>query len=431
VFVNNALASILGYPAEQLVGKTPVEMFHEAYKSYFGDTSQLFETGIADLHWQVLEFTVPGDDREVWMEGRHSVILWEGASAVLVDLRDITERKRKENELKKERQRLRQENIRLRSAMKERYRFGDIIGRSPAMQEVYELIAQASTTDANVVIYGESGTGKDLVARTIHTMSKRRKHPFVPVNCGSIQETLFESEFFGYRKGAFTGALRDKLGFFDAAHKGTLFLDEVGELPPMMQVKLLRAIEGGGYTPVGDHRVKHADVRIIAATNRNMAKQIKQGMMRQDFYYRINVIPINVPPLRERREDIPLLAEHFLTQYTTTKKQQTLPGRILASLYNHDWPGNIRQLQNVLQRYLTLKRLDFDDAIHHPGDEHFNADLEQDASDLRQAIDEFEKRHIVKILEQNQGHKGKTAAVLKIDTKTLYRKMKKYQIIMP
>jgi transcriptional regulator with PAS, ATPase and Fis domain len=264
-------------------------------------------------------------------------------------------------------------------------------------------------------------------------MSTRRKKAFVPVNCGSIQETLFESEFFGYRKGAFTGALRDKPGFFDTAHQGTLFLDEVAELPPAMQVKLLRAIEGGGYTPVGAQIVKHADVRIIAATNRNMAEQIQQGFMRSDFYYRINVITVKVPPLRERKEDIPLLVEHFLELYGTDEKSpRSLSGRVLEALYNYDWPGNIRQLQNVLQRYLTLKRLDFDDGIHHPELVDKNDIVRENVTikdrELQEVVDEFEKHCIIEGLHQHNWHRGNTAAALGITPRTLHRKMQKYDL---
>jgi transcriptional regulator with PAS, ATPase and Fis domain len=293
------------------------------------------------------------------------------------------------------------------------------------MQKVYELITKAAATDANVVIYGESGTGKDLIAQTIHRLSQRRERAFVPVNCGSIQETLFESEFFGYRKGAFTGALRDKPGLFDAAHQGILFLDEVAELTLAMQVKLLRAIEGGGYTPVGDQNVKHTDVRIIAATNKNIAEQITQGIMRQDFFYRINVITIHVPPLRERKEDIPLLIEHFLKHYAA---DTTIPGQVVEVLSQREWPGNIRQLQNVLQRYLTLEHLDFHDDIHETGEAITLDEAGQAKRGLRDALERFEKQFILKILEQNQGHRGKTAETLQIPPRTLRRKLEKYQI---
>jgi transcriptional regulator with PAS, ATPase and Fis domain len=297
------------------------------------------------------------------------------------------------------------------------------------MQEVYELISKASASEANVIIYGESGTGKDLVAHTIHEMSDRRKKAIIPVNCGSIQESLFEREFFGHRKGAFTGALRDQPGFFDAAHEGTLFLDEIGELPLSMQVKLLRAIEGGGYTPVGAQSVKHADVRIIAATNRDLKQQVKQGKIRKDFFYRINVIAITVPPLRERREDIPLLIDHFLKRYSHSDSPPELPGRILESLYKRDWSGNIRQLQNVLQRYLTLKQLDVEDDPPEPAQREADPPGLQEDMELREALDDFEKRFILNTLKQHRGHRKKTAATLGIPLRTLQRKLKKYHLI--
>jgi transcriptional regulator with PAS, ATPase and Fis domain len=311
--------------------------------------------------------------------------------------------------------------------MKERYRFGELIGRSPVMQEVYELITRAAATDANVVIYGESGTGKDLIAQTIHEMSPRRKKAYVPVNCGSIQETMFEREFFGHRKGAFTGALRDHPGFFDAANLGTLFLDEVGELNLAMQVKLLRAIESKSYTPVGEQRIKQADVRIVAATNRNLREHVKQRLMRQDFFYRINVIPITVPPLRERREDIPLLVEHFLHLHGSEEFREGLPGNISEALYAYDWPGNIRQLQNVLLRYLTLHRLDFGETENN-GESDTSKTGMTEQQGLWEAVQRLEKRLILDTLEKNQGHKTKTAQMLQIPIQTLRRKIIQYEL---
>jgi PAS domain S-box-containing protein len=425
VFVNEALASLLGYSYEQLLGQSPVELLHGAYQTYFGKTVHRLEANPAASPWQVLEFVVTEQGQEIWMEGCHSAILWEGKPAILVTMRDVTERKRQEAALNEERDVLRRENLVLRSAMKERYRFGEIIGHSPAMQIVYERITQAAASDANVVIYGESGTGKDLVAQTIHQMSQRSKKPFVAVNCGSIPEHLFESEFFGYRKGAFTGALRDKPGFFDAAYQGVLFLDEVGELPLAMQVKLLRAIEGNGYTPVGDQMMKQADVRIIAATNRNLHDQVKQGRIREDFFYRITVLTITVPPLRERREDIPLLVEYFLTHYSPDSPPEMLPGNTLEVLYHHDWPGNIRQLQNVLQRYMTLKYLDFGD---HGRDERYIQPENPAEQGFWQLIEEFEKRLICEALQRNHGHKTNTAKMLQIPLRTLQRKLQQHHL---
>ncbi len=237
---------------------------------------------------------------------------------------DITESKKAEALLKEKEAVLRRENILLKSSMQKRYGFGNIVGKSEAMQRVYNLIVEAANSDANVILYGESGTGKELVARAIHEMSTRRERKFVSVNCGAIPEHLLESEFFGHKKGAFTGAYADKKGFMDIADKGTLFLDEIGEIQMHMQVKLLRAIEGNGYTPVGDTRIIKPDIRIIAATSRDLAEQVNQGKMRKDFFYRVHIIPINLPPLRQRKDDIPLLIQHFLKQFKYDEKKATV-----------------------------------------------------------------------------------------------------------
>ncbi len=414
VFVNDAVCDLLGAKPSRFSETLKVFSSEADSKSRFRKTLKVCSQ----------------DGQERWIEARQSEIRWEGKPALLVTMRDVTEQKRREQEINAERKRFRNENIRLRAAMKDRYKFGEIIGKSLAMQKVYELVAQAAATDANVVILGESGTGKDLIAQTIHELSQRRKHPFVPVNCGSIQETLFEREFFGHRQGTFTGALKDQPGFFDAAQQGTLFLDEVSELSLAMQVKLLRAIEDKCFTPVGAQTAKHADLRIIAATNRNLKDLVRQGKMRKDFFYRIHIIPITVPPLRERQEDIPLLVEHFLEQYDVSGKQRALPGRILDALYQRDWPGNIRQLQNVLQRYLTLKHLDFSDDVQdaEPVSVLSSSEIIQQGIGLREALNEFEKQIIFSILEHNHGHKNNTAAMLQIPPRTLRRKLEKYQI---
>ncbi len=316
----------------------------------------------------------------------------------------------------------------VQAASKDRYKFGEIIGRSPAMQEVYEKIGQAATSEANVMICGQSGTGKEMVAQTIHRLSKRRKKAFVPVNCGAIPDPLFEREFFGHRKGAFTGADRDKLGFFDAAHGGTLFLDEIGELPLIMQVKLLRALQNGEYTPLGDQKVRQVDVRVIAATNQDLVEQREQGLMRDDFFYRIYVIVINLPPLRDRKEDIPLLVDHFLQDYGKRDSRQTIPGHVMEALSQHDWPGNIRELQNVLQRYLAGERLEFIDTRRTKSVEQSSMEIEQEGLSLREALEAYEKRLITRVLDQHRGHTAKTAEALEIPLTTLYRKIKKYRL---
>jgi len=294
------------------------------------------------------------------------------------------------------------------------------------MQEVYELILKATATNAAVAIYGESGTGKELVAKAIHDMSNKHDRAFVPVNCGAIPENLLESEFFGHRRGAFTGAQIDKNGLLDLVDGGTLLLDEVGELSLSLQVKLLRAIEGGGYIPVGGTENRKSDFRIISATNKNLQELVNKGLMRDDFFYRLQVIPITLPPLREHKEDIPLLVEHFL-RINGNNKKPLIPSKIMEALMNYDWPGNVRELQNVLHRYLTVKRLDFMDIAKPKLVAQDNVQIEEfslEGLNFHSAVEDFEKGIILKGLEYNQWHKAKAASTLGLPRRTFFRKLK-------
>ncbi len=429
VFVNQALSSILSYPSDQLVQSPPIDLFQNEYKKPFSEWYEHMEKAISDHAFQAICITQDGC--EVWTEWCPSRIMWQGVSALLVSVRNITERKLQEIAMKKERNHLKKENITLRSGIRDRYKFGEIIGKSQAMQDVYQSLVNASASDANVVICGESGTGKELIAQTIHQLSERKEKEFVAVNCGAVPEALFEREFFGHRKGAFTGATMDKIGYFDRAHKGTLFLDEVGELSPAMQVKLLRVLQDGQYMPLGNTTTKQADVRIIAATNKDLREQLHKGLIREDFFYRIRVITINLPPLRDRKEDIPLLIEQFLEQYADGKDHPTIPGRIVDMLCAYHWPGNVRELQNELQRYLAEQRLEFIGNI--PVDSVERDFMPGSKSDIKglsfhETVEAFEKRLIANALEQSSRHLGKTATMLNIPQKTLYRKMRKYQL---
>ncbi len=253
----------------------------------------------------------------------------------------------------------RQINASLKSTLRKSKRFGALIGQSKAMQEVYDLIIKVAPSDANVHIFGESGTGKELVARTIHELSLRHKNPFVPVNCGAIPKNLMENEFFGHRKGAFTGAGRDYTGYLQKADGGTLFLDEVSELDVNMQVKLLRAIDDGGFMRVGGGMLKKPDLRIISASNRDLRESVRQGAMRDDFFYRTLVLSIELPPLRERGDDLLLLVEHFSRIYSEGLKEAIVPEEVIQQLRPHYWPGNVRELQNVIQRFLIFKNISF------------------------------------------------------------------------
>ncbi len=376
------------------------------------------------------EVQSPFDDR--WYSfTRTPVIQTDGkVERVQTILIDITERKLAEEALAKKADVLSSENRRLRSSIKERYKFGDIIGKSPAMQSVYELILKAATSNAHVIIQGESGTGKELVARAIHNMSDRKGQRFVPVNCGAISENIIESEFFGYRKGAFTGANRDKPGYLDIADGGTLFLDEIGEIALAMQVKLLRAIEGGGYTPVGDNIEKHSNLRIVAATNRNLKELVKHGDMRQDFFYRVNVIPIHLPPLRERKEDLPLLIDHFISKFSLTQPVSRISGNMLEASMRYSWPGNIRELENAIKRYAAIGNLDFFQSLV-ADTETVKLNQTPPLSEipkgltLEESLAFAEKEIIKQTLESCRWHKGEAAKVLGIHRKTLFTKMKR------
>jgi PAS domain S-box-containing protein len=344
-------------------------------------------------------------------------------------IEDVTQARLREKDLKERSESLSRQVQHLRASFRDRYRFGKIIGKSAVMQGVYEDMLGAASSDTSVIVYGESGTGKELVASGIHEISRRRAAQFVPVNCGAIPEHLLESEFFGHKKGAFTGANADSPGYLDRANGGTLFLDEVGELRLDMQVKLLRAIDGGVYFPVGDSRPRKSDFRLVAATNRNLREMVKTGKIREDFFFRVDVVPIDLPPLRMRREDIPLLIDHFLRQITKRDNPPVLPGTVLEALYKYDYPGNIRELQNILQRYLAIGKLDFVGFFEGQG-----PDLSQGTHEwmaLQESVTEYEKSIIEKCLAYHQWNRSRTARVLGLNRKTLYSKMKAHGLILP
>ncbi len=342
---------------------------------------------------------------------------------------DLTAIRKAEEALRASEAHLRKENLLLRHSMKDAGRFGRIIGRSPVMREVFEVVLKAAESNANVIIYGESGTGKELVAHTIHELSDRRDRRFVPVNCGAIPDNLMESEFFGYKKGAFTGASKDKPGLLAEAEGGTLFLDEIGEIGPGLQVKLLRAIEGGGYTPIGSSEVVIPDIRIIAATNRQLREEVRKGNLREDFYYRIHIIPVRLPPLRERREDIVPLIQHFLQEFSDGESVPVMPEHVMRSMRNRAWPGNIRELQNAVHRYITLNSVEPDDhprAADQDSRPVFDAAVLSIDKSLAEVMEHYEKEHLLRVLTENQWHRSRVARILGIDRRTLFRKISKH-----
>jgi transcriptional regulator with PAS, ATPase and Fis domain len=244
----------------------------------------------------------------------------------------------------------------LRSQLSNRYGFHNMIGKSAPMQNLYRLLERVAASEATVLVQGENGTGKELIAKALHFNSTRKKNRFIPVNCGAFNENLLESELFGHVRGSFTGAVKDKKGLFEEADGGTLFMDELGETSMAMQVKLLRVLQDGTYTPVGSSQVRKSNVRVVAATNRDLAKMVKDGTFREDLFYRLNVINMTVPPLRDRRDDIKLLSDHFLTAYAkqTNKPVKTLGSECMEVIMNYEWPGNVRELENEIERLCVL-----------------------------------------------------------------------------
>ncbi|MCK5657666.1 MAG: sigma-54 dependent transcriptional regulator [Syntrophobacteria bacterium] len=321
-----------------------------------------------------------------------------------------------------EHQQLITENILLRKSLTEQYEFEDIIGRSEAMQEVFETIKAVTDTNATVLITGETGTGKELVARAIHSNSSQRYGPFVATSCGALPETLLESELFGYEKGAFTGADRTKKGRFELAHGGTLFLDEVGDTSMKTQIKLLRALQEKSFRRLGGTDLIEVDARLITATNRDLVAAIDEGSFRNDLYYRLNVVSIHLPPLRGRKDDIPLLAAHFMNKYNVefNKKFDRIERKAMDMMIDYHWPGNVRELENVIERATVIDQGPEVKVNHLP---FCNVEL-LPTEDL-QTLQDVEKLHIEKMLARNDWNITKTARLLNIDRTTLHKKIKK------
>lgn len=325
------------------------------------------------------------------------------------------------------------ENQNYRRELQKQYSFDNIIGKSEAMQRVFEMIRSVAETNSSVLITGNSGTGKELVSRAIHYNGPRKDKPFVVVNCGAISETLIESELFGHKRGAFTGAIRDKDGFFKTADGGTLFLDEISEMPLQSQVKLLRAIEQKEIIPVGSSTPIPVNVRIISATNKDLLAEVEAGRFRRDLYYRLNVVEIKLPSLAERVEDIPLLVDYFVDKYRKemNKPIKGVDSNAMKALINYEWHGEVRELENVIERavifckgeYITLA-----DLPNYISNTVINEENMTEIKNLERALNEFEKKYIQRALMQNNHDKEKTAKMLGISTATLYRRIKELKI---
>jgi DNA-binding NtrC family response regulator len=332
-----------------------------------------------------------------------------------------------------EKRRLAQENVRLQTRLSRREEFPEIVTASPAMGRVLDLVRKVAASESAVLITGESGTGKELVARAVHRLSPRAEGPLTDINCAAIQENLLESELFGHERGSFTGAMTRKLGLFELADGGTLFMDEIAELAPRLQSKLLRALESGEFFRVGGTQKVSTNVRLLAATNREIEMEIADGNFREDLYYRINTLTVEIPPLRERPEDIPVLARHFLKKHATAKPPQ-LTDEALEALLSYSWPGNVRELRNVMERL----------AILCAGQEIKGSDLPRDLAQPRRtdgsapalvgqpiSLEELERAHIEAVLLRENWHQGNAAETLGISPKTLYRKIRGYGLERP
>lgn len=312
--------------------------------------------------------------------------------------------------------------------------FSGIIGQSPRMQEVFELLTLVAPSDATVLLLGETGTGKELIAQAIHRNSRRRDGPFVVVNCAALPETLLESELFGHEKGAFTGAYTRKQGRFSLAHKGTLFLDEIGELSPLTQAKILRVLQTKEFEPLGSNRTLKVDVRIITATNRQLAVEVQEGRFREDLYYRLNVVSIALPPLRERREDIPRLAHYFLEQYNAKNNRQVkaLAPEVLNVFQQYAWPGNVRELENAIERGVifckgdTLTLKDLPPAVQEQAQYPTTAALNR-LTGAEPSLLELERELILRTLQKVNGDRQQAALILGISQEELDLKLKAYR----
>jgi len=421
-YASRGSVAILGYePGELVRNKAFRKMVHKddqlRNKEVLGRLSR--QSPNYRLIYRIRTFH--GEDKWVREEGI-AIFSPDGRfKAIEGLLADITDQKLIEIELQ-------QENLRLKSSMGQRFRLERLMGKSDVMQNTYDLILKLASNDTSVIITGESGTGKELAAQAIHALSVRNHQAFIPVNCGAIPENLLEREFFGHSKGSFSGASSDKPGYLDLANGGTLFLDEVGEISKKFQIKLLRVLDGIEYTPIGGNLPQKSDFRLITATNRDLKQMVRQGRMREDFFYRINVIPLSMPPLRKRTGDVPLLIEHFMENSPAPGSIKDMPHSLRMRLETYTWPGNVRELKNVIDRYLTLGTVQFANVTSAMAENPVEELTPAEDADLSQSMETYERKLISMALSQCRWKKGKTASLLGITMRTLQRKLKKHNI---
>jgi two-component system response regulator GlrR len=327
-----------------------------------------------------------------------------------------------------ETRRLSSEVQRLRSLLEEKYNFANIVAKSGKMQRVLEVVSRIARTDSTVFIHGESGTGKELIARAVHLASDRKDRTFVAINCAALPETLLDSELFGHEKGAFTGAIRSKKGLFTQAHEGTIFLDEVGDMPLAIQAKVLRVLQERQFYPLGSEKPTEVDVRLIVATNKDLEDQVKQGLFREDLFYRIHVIPVELPSLRERKEDIPPLIEHFLKKYNKQMNREVkgFTPQAMQKLMLHDWPGNVRELENTVEYGVAMTQQEFvtEEFVRQPGE----AVLEKTWKPFKEAKEVFERDYLMNLLQHCEGNVSKAAELAGKYRADFYDLIKKHNI---
>ena len=430
--VNEAACRLLGYSRDELIGM-------EAYRLYREKNDEIWRKRWAEFEKKKI-FTFENcmftkDGQKVPVEVSRNYFEFEGKKFTCSFVRDITERKHAEESLKKAlseveqlKNQLQNENLYLQDEIKLTHNFEEIISRNDGFKKVLAEVEQVASTDATVLILGETGTGKELVARAIHNISSRRERPLVKINCAAIPANLIESELFGHEKGAFTGAFTRKIGRFELASGGTIFLDEIGDLSLDLQAKLLRALQDGEFERVGSPHTIDVDVRVLAATNRDVDTGLKSGTFREDLYYRLSVFPIRIPPLRERIDDIPILVTHFVKKYGTKtgKRIEKIPQKVVDSLQAYHWPGNIRELENIVERAVIISRGDQLEL----GRWFPRNDTPLEKSDMA-TLEDVEKDHIRKALELTgwrvSGEKG-AAKILGLNHNTLVSRMKKLNI---